>query len=188
MQFNAKKSDPEGEYVRRWLPQLARLPVEYIHCPWEAPPSLLASAGIRLGDDYPRRVVTDLEQARIDSHRAVMEVRSSRLGRHHCCKNGAEWVEVNGRKVYLVTRVDYREGSLLPLSDVPHEGASAASDTGHNDGGKRGKATRSSREWRKEIKTTQTAATRWNKKERLNLADPRQMAMADCMAAAQHRR
>ena len=28
--------DPEGAYVRKWLPQLALLPVEYIHCPWEA--------------------------------------------------------------------------------------------------------------------------------------------------------
>jgi hypothetical protein len=46
--FAAKKADPEGAYVREWLPALARLPAEYIHCPWEAPPSLLAAAGLRL--------------------------------------------------------------------------------------------------------------------------------------------
>ena len=34
--YAAKACDPEGDYVRKWLPQLARLPVEYIHCPWEA--------------------------------------------------------------------------------------------------------------------------------------------------------
>jgi deoxyribodipyrimidine photolyase len=201
--FNAKKSDPEGDYVRRWLPQLSRLPVEYIHCPWEAPPSLLASAGVRLGTHYPRRVIMDLEQARINTHRAVMEVRSSRLGRHHRSKNGAEWIEVNGRKVYLVTRVDYREGSLLPLSDVPDDGAGGGTvpggkkGGGHRQGGKTkggGKnaaavASVSSRsDFRKEIKTTQTAAQRWNMKERLNRSDPRQMAMQDCMAAAQYQR
>ena len=31
-----QKYDKTGAYVRKWLPQLARLPVEYIHCPWEA--------------------------------------------------------------------------------------------------------------------------------------------------------
>jgi hypothetical protein len=200
--FNAKKSDPEGDYVRRWLPQLSGLPVEYIHCPWEAPPSLLASAGVRLGTHYPRRVIIDLEKARINTHRAVMEVRSSRIGRHHRSKNGAEWIDVNGRKVYLVTRIDYREGSLIPLSDVPDDGAGGGTVPGGKKGGghRQGKGsgatggksraaalgTRS--EWRKEIKTTQSAAQRWNMKERLNRSDPRQMAMADCMAAAQYQR
>ena len=191
--------------MRRWLPQLSGLPVEYIHCPWEAPPSLLASAGVRLGTHYPRRVITDLEQARIDTHRAVMEVRSSRIGRYHRSKNGAEWIEVNGRKVYLVTRIDYREGSLLPLSDIPDEALVAErggtvpggkKGGGHRQGKGAGGHNRSSRgtafstrsEWRKEIKTTQSAAQRWNMKERLNRSDPRQMAMADCMAAAQHQR
>jgi deoxyribodipyrimidine photolyase len=33
-----KRLDPDGEYVRRWLPALALLPTEYIHAPWSAPP------------------------------------------------------------------------------------------------------------------------------------------------------
>ena len=45
--------DPEGAYVRKWLPQLARLPVEYIHCPWEAPFGLRASARLTLCVDKP---------------------------------------------------------------------------------------------------------------------------------------
>lgn len=49
--------DPEGGYVRRWLPELAGLPTRYIHSPWEAPPPVLASAGIRLGETYPEPVV-----------------------------------------------------------------------------------------------------------------------------------
>ena len=41
----AKRFDPEGHYVRRWLPVLARLPAKYIHQPWLAPEAVLADAG-----------------------------------------------------------------------------------------------------------------------------------------------
>merc|ERR1719331_3827838 len=67
--FAAKSCDPEGEYVRRWLPALAKLPVEYIHCPWEAPQTVRAQARVVIGGSgYPRRVVEDLEAALRNSH------------------------------------------------------------------------------------------------------------------------
>ncbi|MGE5347593.1 MAG: cryptochrome/photolyase family protein [Acidithiobacillales bacterium] len=52
-----EKFDPEGNYVRRWVPELARLPSRYIHRPWEAPEPVLREAGVRLGKGYPRPVV-----------------------------------------------------------------------------------------------------------------------------------
>jgi deoxyribodipyrimidine photo-lyase len=58
-----KKFDPEGNYVRRWVPELARVPAEFIHEPWKAPPPALASAGVELGRDYPRPIV-DHDEAR----------------------------------------------------------------------------------------------------------------------------
>jgi len=52
-----KKCDPEGRYVRRHLPELARLPAAWIHEPWNAPPATLRAARIDLGADYPRPIV-----------------------------------------------------------------------------------------------------------------------------------
>jgi len=51
--LQGRKFDPEGDYVRRWVPELAGLPNRHLHAPWAAPGELLTAAGIRLGKDYP---------------------------------------------------------------------------------------------------------------------------------------
>jgi len=51
------RSDPDGEYVRRWVPEIATLPRRWIHKPWKAPTSVLSEGGIRLGRDYPHPIV-----------------------------------------------------------------------------------------------------------------------------------
>ena len=63
LEAEAKRFDPGGMYVRRWLPVLARLPAKYIHSPWEAPPEVLADAGVELGVNYPWPVV-DMEDSK----------------------------------------------------------------------------------------------------------------------------
>jgi deoxyribodipyrimidine photo-lyase len=52
-----EKFDPTGGYVRRWIPELARLPLRYLHAPWTAPAAILREAGLFLGRDYPRPIV-----------------------------------------------------------------------------------------------------------------------------------
>ena len=49
--------DPEGDYVRRWVPELARVPAGYIHRIWEAPEDVRRAAGVDLGRTYPRPIV-----------------------------------------------------------------------------------------------------------------------------------
>jgi deoxyribodipyrimidine photo-lyase len=51
------KFDPTGAYVRRWVPELARVPLRWLHRPWLAPKTVLREAGVRLGSTYPRPVV-----------------------------------------------------------------------------------------------------------------------------------
>ena len=60
----AKKFDPEGEYIRQYVPELKNLPNNDLFSPWEASAAVLKEAGITLGIDYPKPVV-DLKSSRI---------------------------------------------------------------------------------------------------------------------------
>lgn len=55
--MQGRKFDAKGAYVRRWVPEIARLPDRYLHAPWEAPVAVLERAGIELGRTYPRPIV-----------------------------------------------------------------------------------------------------------------------------------
>ncbi len=55
--LQGRKFDPEGDYVRAFVPELRQLPAKYIHTPHEAPPHILQEAGIKLGTDYPPPLV-----------------------------------------------------------------------------------------------------------------------------------
>lgn len=52
------KFDPIGDYVRRWCPELSKLPTKWIHQPEKAPPEVLRAAGVALGRNYPQPVVS----------------------------------------------------------------------------------------------------------------------------------
>ena len=52
-----ERFDPDGGYVRRWVPELAKMPAKYIHAPAAAPAEVLAAAGVKLGVTYPRPIV-----------------------------------------------------------------------------------------------------------------------------------
>jgi deoxyribodipyrimidine photo-lyase len=51
------KFDPDGDYVRRWVPELARVPAKYIHEPSKMPPEVQRASGGAIGRDYPMPIV-----------------------------------------------------------------------------------------------------------------------------------
>lgn len=53
----ARRFDPRGEYLRRWIPEIAELPDRYIHAPWTAPADVLAGAGVQLDATYPAPIL-----------------------------------------------------------------------------------------------------------------------------------
>jgi deoxyribodipyrimidine photo-lyase len=55
--LQGEKFDPDGTYVRRWVPELKDVPAKLIHHPWQATPIELASAGVTLGKTYPQPIV-----------------------------------------------------------------------------------------------------------------------------------
>jgi deoxyribodipyrimidine photo-lyase len=55
--------DPDGEYTKKYVPELKDLPSKYLYSPWEAPLDILNDAGVTLGKNYPNPVV-DLKQSR----------------------------------------------------------------------------------------------------------------------------
>jgi len=52
-----EKFDPNGDYVRRFVPELKHMPNKFIHRPWEAPKFVLSEAGVKLGENYPPPIV-----------------------------------------------------------------------------------------------------------------------------------
>ena len=61
--LQGRKFDPDGNYVRRYVPELSKLDAAHIHAPWDAPERALQAAGVTLDETYPRPIV-DLAEGR----------------------------------------------------------------------------------------------------------------------------
>jgi deoxyribodipyrimidine photo-lyase len=74
--LQGEKFDPAGAYVRKWLPELTRMPDEFVHKPWAAPSLVLHAAGVELGRNYPHPMV-DHGTARDKALAAFQEIKGA---------------------------------------------------------------------------------------------------------------
>lgn len=71
-----EKFDPDGAYIRHWVPELAEVPDKYLNKPWEAPEAVLAGAGVTLSETYPKPLV-DHKSARTRALDAYEDVKGA---------------------------------------------------------------------------------------------------------------
>ncbi|KAB2619885.1 cryptochrome-1-like [Pyrus ussuriensis x Pyrus communis] len=92
-EVQGSKFDPESEYVRHWLPELARLPTEWIHHPWDAPDSVLKFSGVEFGFNYPKPII-ELDLARERFTRAIFKMWDMEAAARAASTNGTDEVVV----------------------------------------------------------------------------------------------
>jgi deoxyribodipyrimidine photo-lyase len=72
--LQGEKFDKDGEYVKKYCPELKRLPNKFVHKPWEAPPEILKACGVELGKNYPKPIV-DLKLSRTRALDALAQLK-----------------------------------------------------------------------------------------------------------------
>ncbi len=59
--LQSEKFDPEGNYIKKWLPQLRNIPAKFVHQPWQLSQEQLQKCGVELGKNYPHRIIIHQE-------------------------------------------------------------------------------------------------------------------------------
>jgi deoxyribodipyrimidine photo-lyase len=74
--LQGRRFDPDGAYVRRWVPELRAVPVSHLHEPWTMSDAMQDAAGCRIGTDYPAPIV-DHAEARVRAIATYREASSA---------------------------------------------------------------------------------------------------------------
>ncbi|XP_075231989.1 circadian regulator cryptochrome isoform X2 [Lycorma delicatula] len=87
-----RRFDPYGEYVKRYIPEISRLPVEFLYEPWKAPLEVQEKYGCVIGKHYPERIV-DHRKASEYNRKKMEDIRKHVLSNiPHCCPSSTDEV------------------------------------------------------------------------------------------------
>lgn len=113
-----RDQDPDGEFVRRWVPELAALPLPFLHAPWTMPPLQAQALGFMPGEHYPAPIVDEAQAAREAMSRisALKQTPAARV-------EAARVYRKHGSRRKAVAR---RDGSMKPESSRVASGLRSA--------------------------------------------------------------
>lgn len=101
--LNSEKHDADGQFIKQWLPELADVPVEFIHQPWKMNAMEQQMYGCELGKDYPYPIV-DLKEARKKASDVVWAVRKTEKAKVEGKRILAKHVNEGGARTNFRTR------------------------------------------------------------------------------------
>lgn len=84
-----KKTDKNGDYIRKWLPQFKNWPTKYIYEPWLAPIAIQKQHGVIIGKDYPEPIV---------EHKEISKSNMARMKAAYNAQKAAEAASAEGKK------------------------------------------------------------------------------------------
>ena len=132
--LQGEKFDPDGVYVRRWVPELRQLPDRLIHQPWTATPLELASAGVELGKTYPQPIIdhkTGRERALRPMQRsaATRSSRARRVDQKHRGGAGHHADDRDGIEPLVEQHIGHQRGHRRhQIEQARHRGRGRAAD------------------------------------------------------------